>query len=486
MKSAALLTILASGVAAATEATLDSSSGDWKGQYRISPLDGSKIALPKRAQLDFQKREIGFLIHFNIATFIEPDGCNWDPTLVPDKSIFNPALFNIEQWMESAKAVGAKYATLVAKHNCGFTTWPTKAQFVDRNGTKQSYNYNIDQSPYKGHNIVSAFSQAARKHGLGHGFYYSSVVNNYLNVQSSEARNGSLSNGQVGITTETYTDIVLAQLRELWTENGELTEIWFDGGYSGSQKGPIQKLLQETQSNAVIFNGCDDKGTCLTDKPLRWVGTEKGVAPVDTWSSGLVDGGDPTSPFFNPAECDTSLQLQGRWFWGQTTGLRSFKEMVDVYHQTVGRNCVLALDLAPDRTGLVPADAAARYKQLGDFIRSCYDDPVPSKEVKSQVWGEYRMTFDKPSVIDRIVMMEDQTNGQVIRGYNVYAKIIDSDGINTATDVPWTQVSGGKSIGHKRIDIFDNPITVTDVMVNSTYVDEPNFESVEVHLCDRF
>lgn len=212
-----------------------------------------------------------------------------------------------------------------------------------------------------------------------------------------------------------------------------------------------------------------------------------GNAGDDNWSTGVgEDSGDPTSPFFAPAECDTSLQTQDRWFWGVKQPLRSLKEMVGVYHSSVGRNCVLALDLAPDRNGLVPADAAARYKELGDFIRSCYDDEEPSKYVDSDVDGQYLMTFDKPTTIDRIVMMEDQTNGQLIRSYNVYAKIIDADGINHNKDVPWTRVSGGKSIGHKRIDLFDAPITVTDVMVNSTFVDVPSFRSVGVHLCERF
>lgn len=41
--------------------------------------------------------------------------------------------------------------------------------------------------------------------------------------------------------------------------------------------------------------------------------------------------------------------------------------MIEVYHQTVGRNCLLELDLTPDRSGLIPANYAARYKQLGDL-----------------------------------------------------------------------------------------------------------------------
>jgi hypothetical protein len=41
---------------------------------------------------------------------------------------------------------------------------------------------------------------------------------------------------------------------------------------------------------------------------------------------------------------------------------RLLRELIDVYHQIVGRNCVLMFDLTPDRSG--------------DFIRSCYGNRI--------------------------------------------------------------------------------------------------------------
>lgn len=199
----------------------------------------------------------------------------------------------------------------------------------------------------------------------------------------------------------------------------------------------------------------------------------------------MADGGDPTSPHFVPAECDTTLQTEGRWFFGVGQPLRSIEEMIGVYHTSVGRNCLLELDFAPDRSGLIPADHAARYKQLGDFIKSCYGKPIGNNKGSSKGKGVYHMAFDYPTAIDRIQLMEDQTNGQVIRSYKVYAKIVDIGGVNGTLDVPWTLVSNGTSIGHKKIDIFEKPVTVVEVLVNSTYVDEPKWRDVSVHLCDQ-
>jgi hypothetical protein len=55
-------------------------------------------------------------------------------------------------------------------------------------------------------------------------------------------------------------------------------------------------------------------------------------APEENWSTGVSkDSGHPSSPYYCPAECDTTLQQQDRWFWGQRPRLKSIEEMIDIY-----------------------------------------------------------------------------------------------------------------------------------------------------------
>lgn len=210
--------------------------------YRISPLDGSVIALPTQAQLAFQDLEVGMLIHFEIATYIDLDGCNGVPGLVPDPGLFRPALLDTDQWLDVITSTSARYATLVAKHNCGFTTWPSAVTFATRdddddNMTTSPYNYSVAYSPVSGTDVVRLFADSAARYGVGHGFYYSTNVNNFLNVQDSRV-NATWAPGEIRITNETYDEIVIAQLAELWTQYGEgqLTEVsgsstcWGGGG----------------------------------------------------------------------------------------------------------------------------------------------------------------------------------------------------------------------------------------------------------------
>jgi hypothetical protein len=76
-------------------------------------------------------------------------------------------------------------------------------------------------------------------------------------------------------------------------------------------KDTITALLAELQPQAVVFIGYG-----VSKNPVRWIGTEFGVAPDPNWSTGVTyDGGDPDSPIFCPGECDTTLQSGNRWFY---------------------------------------------------------------------------------------------------------------------------------------------------------------------------
>lgn len=144
---------------------------------------------------------------------------------------------------------------------------------------------------------------------------------------------------------------------------------------------------------------------------------------------------------------------------------------------------MLMLDLTPDRTGLIPSAYARRYKQLGDFIRSCYDNSIlPSERITSENSLVYILSFDSiPITIDRTVIREDQTLGQVTREYIIDVQVVDSLNDNT-----WTTVVQGTSIGNKKIDIWQaGPQLVNAIRLTITKtVDTPVIKSFTAHLCN--
>ena len=57
-------------------------------------------------------------------------------------------------------------------------------------------------------------------------------------------------------------------------------------------------------------------------------------------------------------------------------GLRTLKELIEVYHKTVGRNCNLELDWAPyeagPHAGTLPPAQTERFTGFGRWIHECY------------------------------------------------------------------------------------------------------------------
>jgi alpha-L-fucosidase len=166
---------------------------------------------------------------------------------------------------------------------------------------------------------------------------------------------------------------------------------------------------------------------------------------------------------------------------GPFVQLRTLQELIDVYHQTVGRNCLLMLDLTPDRSAVIPPAYAQRYKELGDFIRSCYGNSVvPSFRNSSTDSLVYMQVFNLPVSVDRSVLQEDQTHGQVIRAYTIDALLVISKDKNE-----WIKVAAGTSIGNKKIDLWEKgPQLIMAVRLNITNtVDTPVLRTFTVHLC---
>ena len=86
-----------------------------------------------------------------------------------------------------------------------------------------------------------------------------------------------------------------------------------------------------------------------------------------------------------------------------------------------------------------------------------------------------------PVTVDRSVIQEDQTRGQVIRAYT-----IDIQLTNSTNATQWVTVAQGTSVGNKKIDIWSvGTQLVNAVRLSITKsVDTPVIKAFTVHLCD--
>ena len=409
-----------------------------------SSCEPSNQVLPTKSQLKWANAEIGAMYHLDLQVF-EPTYKfreNWN--YHPDLSVFNPKELDTDQWLQAAKAAGATYAVLVAKHCSGFSLWPTKA-----------HPYSVKNTPWRNGqgDIVKDFIASCKKYGIKPGIYASASVNAYLKVNNP----GLVISGNPQ-EQEKYKEVVKTQLTELWSNYGKLFEVWFDGGVLPPEKGgvDIPSLFKKYQPEAIAF-----QGPYGYINNIRWVGNESGVAPYPCWSradsttsaTGIIQikglNGNPTGEFWCPGEADFPLRrwikekpaVLSPWFWheGEEDLILSLDNMVNRYCETVGRNTNMLMGIVVDSRGLVPDADMKRLKEFGQEVKKRFSSPLGSTSGNGNL---LTINFKSPQPVNYVVIQEDISKGERIREYTLYGM----------ENGEWKTLSKGSCIGHKRIE----------------------------------
>ncbi|MDP4129552.1 MAG: alpha-L-fucosidase [Bacteroidota bacterium] len=396
--------------------------------------------LPSESHVQWADAEIGAIFHLDMPVFVpDYDWRHWGTQ--PPASVFNPTKLNTDQWIRAAKAAGAKYAVLVAKHCSGFSLWPTKA-----------HEYSVKNCPWengKG-DIVADFIASCKKYGLKPGIYASASANGFLYVDNP----GKVQPGGP-VNQQEYNAIVRKQLTELWSNYGKLFEIWFDGGVLPAKDGgpDIAPLLKKLQPDAVVFQGPADAKNLI-----RWIGNENGLAPYPNWATTnrAIDAngtlkpddmsGSPNGKLWCPGETDFPLRSgwQGGWFWkSEGQGLLTPDQLLNNYITSVGRNSNMLIGIVIDSSGLVPEKDVQLLQTFGDEIKNRFSSPVAVTHGKGSLI-ELNISKD-PQPVNSIIIAEDISKGERIRNYLVEAWLNDQ----------WQTVAQGESVGHKRIQTFN-------------------------------
>ena len=401
----------------------------------------AKVVIPTQQQVEWANCEMGVLIHFDMPVF-EPEYDWTNFGTQPSPKVFNPTQLNTDQWLATAKKLGAKYAVLVAKHCSGFSLWPTKA-----------HDYNISHSPWKNGkgDIVADFIRSCKKYGIRPGIYASTSANGYLHVNAHKV------DPKGPFTLAEYKKIVGKQLTELWGNYGKLFEVWFDGGLLSTTKGGVDaySLLKKLQPQAIAF-----QGPYGYKNLIRWVGNEEGAAPYPCWatadSTTNADGtievsglhGNSKAPYWCPGESDFTLRwnrsFQGGWFWhaGEDSKMFTVKELLKKYETSVGHNTNMLLGMVIDNRGLVPDADVQRIEAIGKEIQRQYGHPF---KTMYGTGNTLIMNFAKPISVDRVVIQEDIRKGERVLSYELQGKANGS----------WVVLATGSNIGHKHIDRFN-------------------------------
>ena len=111
----------------------------------------------------------------------------------------------------------------------------------------------------------------------------------------------------------------------------------------------------------------------------------------------------------------------------------------------------------PQRDGSLPPAQVAAAKALGDYVAACYASPIVQGSGVNQT--TFTLMPSAPVSMDRVVVREDQRQGQLIRAFTLSATLGDGSVV--------ALTGAGSSVGNKFIQVFA-PITVASLTLNIT------------------
>ncbi|KAE8037741.1 hypothetical protein FH972_010305 [Carpinus fangiana] len=449
MSQITLLILLLSLLSSSSSASSSSSSNPL-----IKPPPLPILPIPSAPQLQWQLGRMALFLHFGPNTFTDSE---WG-TGHADPYVFNPSHFDATQWVRVAKESGFSRVILTAKHHDGFCLWPSEYT-----------NYSVRSSPWRNGSgdVVAELAEAARDAGIGFGLYLSPWDRHEVSY---------------GKTLE-YNEFYIGQMTELLTRYGDIKEVWLDGAKGEGEKNMEYffdswfSLIHQLQPGAVIFS---DAGP-----DTRWIGDEAGVAGSTCWSLfnrsavkiGDIDPqysreGDRLGYEWVPAECDVSIRPG--WFWHPSEVPKSARTLLDIYYKSIGRNCLLLLNVPPNSSGLISAEDIQVLQEFSELRRSIFSDNLAINALvgaSSTRGGINNSRFNPKNVFKESIYTywapkENQThwvlylNLQQILSFNVlqvqepihvgqriiefHLEILNEDG-------QWEKVTNGTTVGYQRL-----------------------------------
>jgi alpha-L-fucosidase len=431
---------------------------------------------PSARQLAWQRHEFIAFAHFGMNTFMDQE---WGRG-TESPSAFNPTDFDARQWVKVIKDAGMKLLIITAKHHDGFCLWPSKHT-----------DHSVKNSPWKGGkgDVVGEVARACREAGLKFGVYLSPWDRHEPTYGDSPV----------------YNEHFRSQLRELLTNYGDISEVWFDGANGEGPNGKKQiydwpayyKVIRELQPQAVI---------AIMGPDVRWVGTESGYGRETEWSvvPNITQNLDavaassqqfPVDAAFAPKDlmaddlgsreriknasslvwypAETDVSIRPGWFYhsSQDNLVKSPAKLVDIYYSSVGRNSVLLLNIPPDKRGRISDRDIKSLVGMRKILEQTFQTNLASGAtiLASNEKPGYRasaviephsqnywttddgvefatLEFELPGerTFDRLMLQENIRVGQRIESFRLEAWSANG----------WKTIARGTTVGYKRLLLF--------------------------------
>jgi alpha-L-fucosidase len=271
--------------------------------------------------------------------------------------MFNPDLYDPKEWAKKAREAGMKYVVLTAKHHEGFCLFDSK--FTD---------YKATNTPY-GKDLIKEYVEAFRAEGLKVGFYYSLIDWHHPDYtidrvhpqrQEDDAEYERLNKGR---DMKKYQEYMKNQVRELLTNYGEISIIWFDFSFPGKNgKGRddwdsenLLKLARSLQPGIIVDDRLD-----LKDVEGGWDFISPEQVKVAKW------------PELNGKKIpwETCQTFSGSWGYHRDEYTwKSPAQLLELLIESVSKGGNLLLNVGPTARGVFDIRAQDRLGAMGEWMK---------------------------------------------------------------------------------------------------------------------
>lgn len=266
----------------------------------------------------------------------------------PLAKIFNPILFNADDWVQLAKDSGMKYIVITSKHHEGFAMFDSKAS-----------DYTIVKASPFGRDVIYEMANACAKKGIKLGLYYSQELD-------WEQRNGGgythphTVNGVNRLWTndwdfpdndhkdysECFENKIKPQVQEILTQYGDLLLIWFDtpNVISMAQSQELYDMVKHYQPDCLI-NSRIGNGVC----DYRSLGDNQ-----------IAD------EYFGDELVETPATLNDTWgFKSFDQNWKSADKVLELKNHLNERGINYLLNVGPDALGRIPGPSQDILREVG-------------------------------------------------------------------------------------------------------------------------
>ncbi len=271
---------------------------------------------------------------------------------------FNPIKFNADNWVKMAKEAGMKYVVITAKHHDGFAMYHSKSS---------SYNI-VEAAPFK-RDPMKEIADACKKYGLRFGFYYSQTQD--WHEPNAAGNDWDFNGDNPPNFTQYLNDKVIPQVKELLTNYGPISVLWFDTPrfMTSQQSKELADLVHKLQPD------------CLIDGRIG-----NNMGDFQTKGDNKIPTGATSSDW------DTPATMNDTWGYKKNDhNWKSAKQLIRAVVEVASKGGTYLLNVGPTSEGVIPQPSIDRLHQIGKWMDKNGDAIYGTRMspfISEPAWGE--------------------------------------------------------------------------------------------------